>query len=95
MNDTSKLIGENGSTYFDSTADTEVFAYMVIVQEDTVINTLKEKNVQSDTAVDVTGSSDQNVSGKTLKQGAILTPEREFFSDISLTSGSVILYNYK
>ena len=86
MNDSSKQIGENGGMVYDSTATLSGFFYQVDVQEDTVIATLTETG-----SVDVTGSTEWNVSGKTLKAGAILTPYREHFTDIAITSGSVIV----
>ena len=86
MNDTSKMIGENGGMIYDSTAELTGFWYMVEVRENTVIATLEETG-----ATDVTGSNEWNISGKTLIQGDILTPNREHFTKIALTSGSVIL----
>ena len=86
MNDSSKLIGENGGMIYDSTATLTGYFYQLDVQEDTVISVLTETG-----AVDVTGSSEWNISGKTLKQGAILTPYRENFISLALTSGSVIV----
>lgn len=85
MNDSSKLVGNNGGIHWDSTATLSGFFYQIDVQEDTVISTLTETG-----AVDVTGASEWNISGKTLKQGAILTPYREHFLTIALTSGSII-----
>ena len=86
MNDSSKLIGENGGQFYDSTATLTGHWYAIECNADTVISVLTETG-----AVDVTGSSEWNISGKTLSQGVILTPYREHFESIALTSGSVIL----
>ena len=86
MNDSSKLIGENGGQYYDSTAELTGYWYAIEMNADTVINALEETG-----DVDVTGSSEWNTSGNTLSQGVIITPNRENFTKISLTSGSVIL----
>jgi len=83
-----KLIGANGGIFYDSTATLTGNFYMIEVQEDTVIATLTETG-----AVDATASGQWNISGKTLKQGAVLTPKLEDFTSIALTSGSVILRN--
>ena len=86
MNDSSKLIGENGGQYYDSTATLTGHWYAIECNADTVISVLTETG-----AVDVTGSSEWNISGKTISQGVVLTPYRENFESIALTSGSVIL----
>ena len=86
MNDSSKLIGENGGIYWDSTATISGYFYQIDVQEDTVISVLTETG-----AVDALVVGEWNVSGKTLVQGAILTPNRENFTDVACASGSVIL----
>jgi len=84
MNDSSKLIGENGGQYYDSTATLTGYWYAIECNADTVISVLTETG-----AVDV--MTEWNVTGKTLSQGVILTPYRENFESIALTSGSVIL----
>ena len=91
MNDSSKLIGENGGQFYDSTAELTGWFYAIECNEDTIINALEEKDYSDSAGTDVTGASEWNISGKTLSQGAILTPKRDAFSKISLTSGSVIL----
>ena len=84
MNDSSKLIGENGGQYYDSTVTLTGYWYAIECNADTVISVLTETG-----AVDV--MTEWNVTGKTLSQGVILTPYRENFESIALTSGSVIL----
>jgi hypothetical protein len=78
------MIGENGGQYYDSTAELTGFWYMIEPQEDTVISVLEETG-------DVDVMSEWNISARTLKHGAILTPYRENFTKIAITSGSVIL----
>ena len=88
MNDSSKLIGENGGQYYDSTATLTGHWYAVECNADTVVSVLTEAN-SGDANVDV--MTEWNVTSKTLSQGVILTPNREHFTSIALTSGSVIL----
>lgn len=90
MNDSSKLIGENGGQFYDSTATLTGHWYAIECNADTVLSVLTEAN-NGGSNVDVTGSSEWNVSGKTLSQGVILTPYRDNFTSVALTSGSVIL----
>ena len=84
MNDSSKLIGENGWQYYDSTATLTGFWYAVECNADTVFSVLTETG-----AVDV--MTEWNLTGKTISQGVVVTPNRENFESIALTSGSVIL----
>lgn len=89
MQDTSKMIGENGFVYVDNSITSETI-YMIHVLEDSVFTVLKEQNKQSDTPNDVL--TETNLTGKTVKAGAILTPYKEWFSDVTITSGSLICY---
>lgn len=84
MKDSSKLIGENGGQFYDSTATLTGNWYAIEMNEDTVISVLTETG-------SVNVMSEWNISGKTLSQGVIITPYRENFTSIALTSGSVIL----
>lgn len=84
MNDSSKLIGENGGQYYDSTATLTGNWYAIEMNADTVISVLTETG-------GVNALTEWNISGKTLSQGVIITPFREDFTSIALTSGSVIL----
>ena len=86
MNDSSKLIGENGGQYYDSTATLTGYWYAIECNADTVLSVLTETG-----AVDVMGSSQWNITSKTLSQGVILTPYKENFESVAVTSGSVIL----
>lgn len=89
MNDSSKLIGENGGQYYDSTATLTGHWYAIEMNADTVVSVLREKNYSDTSSYNV--MSDWNVSGKTLSQGVVITPVKEVFSSVALTSGSVIL----
>ena len=86
MNDSSKLIGENGGQYYDSTATLTGYWYAVECNADTVFSVLTET-----TTGDVMGSSQWNLTSKTISAGTVLTPNKEHFESIALTSGSVIL----
>jgi len=81
-----KLVGLNGGQYYDSTATLTGDWYAVEMNADTVISVLTETG-----AVDV--MTEWNIASKTLSQGVVLTPKREVFKSIALTSGSVILRN--
>lgn len=84
-----KIIGENGCYYLDNSV-TNSDVYMIHVLEDTVFTVLNETNKKGGTETNVLTT--MNLSGKTVKAGAILTPYNEVFSDISVSSGSCILY---
>ena len=91
MDYTSKLVGESGTQFIDSAAGaTAGTFYQLYVQEDTVISALSEADY------DGTGSAsvlaDQNLSGKTLKAGVILTPRKDHFDSVTVSSGAVIAY---
>ena len=89
MDDTSKMIGENGCFFLDSSA-TNTDTYMIAVLEDAVFTVLNEAEEQAGTEVNVLAT--MNLAGKTVKAGAILTPYGNVFSDISISSGSVMCY---
>lgn len=84
MKDSSKMVGQNGGQYYDSSDELTGHWYMIEPQEDTVISVLEETG-------DVDVMSEWNISSRTLKFGAILTPNRESFTKIAIASGSVIL----
>ena len=90
MDDSSKLIGENGCVFIDNSVTAD-YIYSIYVQEDTVFSTLKENTYpNTGTAEDVMTA--MNLTSKTIKAGVILTPYKDVFSDITLTSGGVIAY---
>ena len=89
MNDTSKLIGENGCVFLDNSVTNED-VYMIHVLEDSVFTVLNEASTKGGSETNVLTT--MNLSGKTVKAGAILTPYNEVFSDISISSGSCMLY---
>lgn len=80
MNDSSKLVAENGTFLVDNSS-TEP-AYLYIVQEDTVVTELEETG-------DVDVMSEHNLTSKTLTKGYMITPRREHITKIVLSSGSV------
>lgn len=99
MSSTSKGIGQDrlvgifGSKYLvASTAHTALNAYAFIVQEDTVIALIAGGD-GSTAATGVNYLVAQSLGTYTLKQGALITaPQGELFQNITLTSGSVIVY---
>jgi hypothetical protein len=88
MDDLSKVIGENGCVFIDNSV-TNDYIYAIYVQEDTVFSVLTEGDL-SGTGVDT--MTTMNLTGKTIKAGVTLTPYKEVFKNVSLTSGSVIGY---
>lgn len=75
----------------DTTERTGKSYYALIAQEDTVILTLSGVNDKGDS---VNFISTIGLSGKTLKQGALITvPLGNKITNLDLTSGSVIAYN--
>jgi len=80
MNDSSKLVAENGTFLVDNSSTGP--AYLYIVQEDTVVTELEETG-------DVDVMSEHNLTGKTLTKGYMITPRREHITKIVLSSGSV------
>ena len=89
MDDLSKMIGENGCEFVDNSA-TNSDIYMIHVLADTVFTVLSEAKLKGGTETDVMTS--MNLTGKTIPTGAILTPYDDIFSDISISSGSVMVY---
>jgi len=87
MTNNNKLIGANGCYFYDSTATLTGKWYAVEMNADTVISVLIEATGDT-TANGLTGS---NLASKTLSQGVIITPEKDSYTQIALTSGSVIL----
>jgi len=89
MEDLSKMIGENGCVFIDNSV-TNSDIYMIHVVEDTVFTVLNETNSKGGSETDV--MTTMNLTGKTIPTGAILTPYNEVFSDVSISSGSLIAY---
>jgi len=87
MNPNNKVIGANGCKLIDDQDEHTDEFFMIIVQENTIFNVLEEGGA------DATGDGSTNISGSTLKQGAVLTPlPGKSFDKIDLTSGAVIGY---
>jgi hypothetical protein len=75
----------------DTDARTGKAYYGFVVQEDTVVATLAGGNGSSTATNYLTTIG---LSGKTLKQGALITvPYEETIKNLTLTSGSVIAYS--
>jgi len=89
MEDLSKMIGENGCVFIDNSV-TNSDIYMMHILEDTVFTVLNETNAKGGSETNVLTT--MNLSGKTVKAGAILTPYNEVFSDVSISSGNLIAY---
>ena len=89
MESQSKLIGENGSYFLDNSATNSDF-YQISVLEDTVFTVCKVSDTKGGSETDVLTT--MNLSGKTVKAGAILTPSKEMFSSVSVSSGSCMCY---
>lgn len=89
MDDNSKLIGENGCLFIDNSATLQDI-YQIYVAADAVFTTLKEGSSKTATGTDV--MSTMNLTGKTIPSGSILTPYDEVFTDVTITSGSLMVY---
>lgn len=91
MDPLDQIAASGGTTLYDDTAEKTGFFISIYVREDTVISTLEEKDSPGDTATDATVAAQQNISGKTLVKGDLLTPRKDYFSKIAISSGSVLL----
>jgi hypothetical protein len=89
MDDNSKMIGENGCVFLDNSTTAD-YIYMIQVLEATVFTTLKENTSPAGTAEDVMTA--MNLTGKTIPAGAILTPYKDVFSDVTISSGKCMVY---
>jgi|TARA_R100000084_G_C4631551_1_gene138646 hypothetical protein len=87
MTNDQKLLGSRGCKVLTGTgAHTSLKGYSIIVQEDTVITTFE---VDGANALEAYG-----LSGTALKAGAyIVAPSNEIITAITMSSGSVIIYN--
>jgi len=81
-----KVVGSNGCKVLEAGEHTSLNAYSFIVQEDTVISVFKLNGVDS--------MSEYGLSSYTLKAGAYVSVKKNsFITDITIDSGSVIVYN--
>jgi hypothetical protein len=87
MTESQKLIGTRGCKVLTGTgALTGLKGYSIVVQEDTVITTFEVDGVDNLAAF--------GLSGTTLKAGAyIVVPSGDAITAITMSSGSVIIYN--
>ncbi len=87
MTESQKVIGSRGCKVLTGTgAHTSLTGYAIIVQEDTVITTFE---VDGSDALAAYG-----LSGATLKAGGyIIVPTADNITAITMSSGSVIIYN--
>lgn len=87
MTESQKLIGTRGCTVLTGAgAHTSLTGYAIIVQEDTVITTFEVDGVDN--------LATFGLSGATLKAGAyIVVPSGDAITAITMSSGSVIIYN--
>lgn len=93
MADNRRVTAYQGCEYVgDTDARTSKIYYAFIAQEDTVVATLTG-GLSSTTDNSTNYLTSIGLSGKTLKQGAlIVAPEGEVFKSLTLTSGSIIAY---
>lgn len=86
-----RLTANGGCEYIDNTtARTGKKYYCFIVQADTVVGTLTG-GLSGSTSTDYLTAI--GLSGKTLKQGAIIyAPGDAVFTNLTLTSGTIIAY---
>lgn len=89
MDNESKQVGSNGGFYLDNSF-TGGFVYMIHVLDDAVFTTLKEGDEDGSAGSDV--MSEQNLTGKTVKAGAMIVPTDEIFTDATISSGSCYCY---
>ena len=87
MTNSGELIAINGVIVINDTAENTTHADSYYVAEDTVIARIE---VNGDTATDVL-SSYITTPATAVKGGVLITPQRgDYFSAITLTSGSVV-----
>ena len=87
MTESQKLIGTRGCKVLTGTgAHTSLTGYAFMAQEDTVLTTFEVDGVDNLAAF--------GLSGATLKAGAyIVVPSGDAITAITMSSGSVIIYN--
>ena len=87
MTESQKLLGSRGCKVLTGTgAHTSLRGYAIIVQEDTVITTFEVDGANALAAY--------GLSGTALKAGAyIIVPTADNITAITMSSGSVIIYN--
>jgi hypothetical protein len=88
-----RITAFQGCEYIDSTsAQTSKNYYAIIPQEDTVFTAITGGSASTDDNT-INYSTSIGLSGKTLKQGALITaPEGEVFKSLTISSGSYIAY---
>ena len=90
----SRISGQGGCEHVNNSdgAQSSKNYAMVVVQEDTVISAMTgSRDASSNTTPNLV--TQMNISGKTLKQGAILTPPAgTVITDLTVSSGSVVAY---
>jgi hypothetical protein len=95
----SRLTGIFGCEYLNVAAHSSKNIYAFIVQADTILTELVGGDasiIGSAGFVNVDYLSEMNLSGVTLKQGALITaPEGEVFTDITITTAGAGVIGYK
>lgn len=85
-----RLIAVNGSFYIGTSAQTGKNYFAIIPQEDSVFTTLSGEDEKGNA---VNYISTMGLSGKTIKQGAmIIVPQGSKITSVTLSSGSAIAY---
>ncbi len=91
----SRLIGTFGSEYLAEGTHTAVNAYAFIVQADTEITELSGGDASTGVATD-DYLTPMNLSGATLKQGALIqAPAGELFQSITVSGSGAAIIVYK
>ena len=91
MEGISKVIGEHGGFFVDSSAAvTGEFIYAIQVLTDCVFTVLKEGAESGGAGTDVMAV--QNLTSKTVTAGCLLVPTDKVFTDVTITSGSLYCY---
>jgi len=83
------MIGENGCVFIDSSVTNDDI-YQIYVAADAVFTVLTEAPAKG--GVETNVMTKMNLTGKTIPAGSILTPYNEVFSDVTISSGSLIAY---
>ncbi len=94
MQPINKMAGVGGTQFYDGTATLAIQAWAIQINADAVINVLTDMGEDGSSKLnDITGSSDQNITSKTLKSGILLTAAPgKVFDQVSLTSGDIIIH---
>ena len=91
MKDSSKLIGQGGSTTLSAGESFAGEFYLIAPREDTTISVLT-RTLTDGSTTDALTSTETNLSGKTAIFGDLITPVNTLFTAITVLTGSVNIY---